>query len=132
MTESVTLDFAPISSEEVQRITTSRSTKYTKLVGACMDLNPGQAIKVPVPDDEEAAKMRINVSNAVRTKIAPAWKALGQDQHVRIVLGADGNGSYIAIVCHAGVPAPRKPRTAKPKVPVATGSKPAKIGKPSK
>ena len=112
MTEAVALKFENASADDIQRISSSRSSKYTALVEACLSLSPDKAIKVPVPADEEASKMRINVSNAVRDRVSTAWKAEGKDQHVRIVRGTGKGGDYIAIMCKAGVPAPRAPRTA--------------------
>lgn len=115
MTEAVALNFESASAADIQRVSSSRSTKYTPLIVACLALKPGGAVKVPVPKGTPADKMRINISNAVRTRVSASWKASGKDQHVRIVRAQDENGEYVAVVCNTGLPAPRKPRTLKPK-----------------
>ena len=95
------VNFTQVSANEITRVRTGRSSKYDGLVDVCMNLKPGKAIRIPVEEDEDPDKQRINVANAVSQKVMGAWQAQGLMQVLRIVKGEDNGEFYTAVICKA-------------------------------
>lgn len=116
----MTFEINTVSASEIQRASSSKSSKYDPLREACLTLKVDQAIPLDVPEGEDVDGFRTNISNAVRVRTNVAFAARGLDQKVRIIKTADGK---VAIVCYK--PAAKKeetegePRRAVPKRPVA-------------
>lgn len=116
-----------VSADSIQRVSTSKSSKYDDLREACLLLQVDQAIPLDCPEGEDQESFRTNISNAVRVRTNAAFKAKGLDQKVRIVRTADGG---VAIVCYKPAPPKEKaekaegePRRAVPKRPVKMTAK---------
>lgn len=122
------VNFTTVSATEVQRASTTRSTKYDALRDACLTLEPGQAICIDPEAGEDLDGFRTNISNAVRVRTNSAFEAKGLNQKIRIVKTDDAR---VAVVCYvpepkkekneAGDGAPKKPVLKRPKV--AAGKK---------
>lgn len=83
--------------EKLEFRTGTRTSKWKSIVDACVELDDGEALTLPIPDGETPVSFRNRVSNVVYNNIKKPELVDGYDYSVRLTK----DEKSVAIVCTA-------------------------------